>query len=288
MSPLFKSHIRSQGKSSFPKPIRRFLGWALALASLLLLSPAPAAEPVPANKPANYPAWWFERGVIPRLNPANSAPSYPVDYRTPDYYAVLNQAQLKVLATAAYFEFEEAFAALGGAGPAVFDVVKGWYQLDASGALILNPQTQRPVPKVPAADPYAVVNLGMLKAVAYPFYDRLFQLGYPAKLPWSGLPDDFALANLGQAKNLFNLDPRAFTIPLGGEPLTWRNLARCTTDGNDGGVYRDQATTTPNADWDASAISTRYLTGDGFIEVKFRRGTTNAVIGFAPAHQAVE
>ena len=33
-----------------------------------------AASPVPANKPAAYPAWWFERDVISRLDPENSAP----------------------------------------------------------------------------------------------------------------------------------------------------------------------------------------------------------------------
>lgn len=67
-----------------------------------------------------------------------------------------------------------------------------------------------------AADDYAAVNLGQLKHVAKPFYDRLHELGYTGQplaagqtYPWDSSPgpaDDYALANIGQVKNVFSFD----------------------------------------------------------------------------------
>ena len=72
--------------------------------------------------------------------------------------------------------------------------------------------TGRRIPKVTLGqtNDYAPVNLGQLKTVAEPFYDRLIAIGYRSGYPWTNPvspADDFALANLGQAKNLFAFDP---------------------------------------------------------------------------------
>lgn len=54
------------------------------------------------------------------------------------------------------------------------------------------------------ADNYVAANIGQLKNLAAPFYDRL-DMAYP----WSGpSTNDFALANIGQVKNLFCFDPK--------------------------------------------------------------------------------
>lgn len=58
---------------------------------------------------------------------------------------------------------------------------------------------------------YRPVNLGQLKYVAQPFYDRLIEVGYTTSYPWSDSinpPNDYALANIGQAKNVFSFDLR--------------------------------------------------------------------------------
>lgn len=69
------------------------------------------------------------------------------------------------------------------------------------------------------ADDYAAANLGQLKNVAKPFYDRMQLFGFPSVPPWqtsSSPADDFAIANLGQAKNVFRLDVSGFTALLNG------------------------------------------------------------------------
>lgn len=59
---------------------------------------------------------------------------------------------------------------------------------------------------------FAPVNLGLLKNVAKPFYDRLISVRFSPNYPWtnaSASPDDYALANIGQVKQLFSFDLRA-------------------------------------------------------------------------------
>ena len=56
---------------------------------------------------------------------------------------------------------------------------------------------------------YCVVNLGQVKNVAKPFYDRLIQIGYSTAYPWttSTTPaSDYQMAAIGQVKNLFTFD----------------------------------------------------------------------------------
>jgi hypothetical protein len=55
---------------------------------------------------------------------------------------------------------------------------------------------------------YAPLNLGQVKHVAKPFYDLLMDIGYATNYPWQGeaCTNDFAMANIGQVKNLFSFD----------------------------------------------------------------------------------
>ena len=114
-----------------------------------------------------------------------------------DDYAVANIGQLKQIATQAAAEMNTKLPA-PGAGSAVNGLVAAWVAAPAP-------------PPAPPRDDYAALNLGQLKAVAKPFYDRLAELGYTGQpllpgqyYPWTGVgAEDYALANIGQMKNVF-------------------------------------------------------------------------------------
>lgn len=131
---------------------------------------------------AQAPAWWTARGVLAR------------DMATNDY-APLNQGQLKHLAQQAMAEIDA--HAPGGAGPEVSNLVVSFSQ----------------------EDNYAPVTVGMLKNTALPFAQRLVEIGYATTLPWGGAQEtnDYAPANVGQAKNLFgfllDMDADGNTLP---------------------------------------------------------------------------
>ena len=176
-----------------------FTRFRISACVLALTVTAAIAGPIPPDKPAAYPAWWFTQDVIPRINPANATPSYtaPGTYPPADDYAVANIGQLKYIATKAASEFNATLLP-GGAGTDINNLISSW-----------NPSTPNP-----ARDDYTAVNLGQVKTVTEPFYARLQQLGYTGQpltagqtRPWSGTADDFALANLGQIKHLFSFNP---------------------------------------------------------------------------------
>lgn len=129
---------------------------------------------------ATPPAWWTSRGVV---NPLKS----------PDDYAILNLGQLKTMALRARDELNvvlpTAPGGATGAGTSIEALIGGW-QASITGA-----------------DDYAVANLGQLKTVAKPFWDRLIAEHRAVAYPWTGLgTDDYAMANLGQLKTVFNFD----------------------------------------------------------------------------------
>jgi hypothetical protein len=135
----------------------------------------------------DYPSWW--NGVL------KSPPA------TADDYAALNQGQLKNFALAACDEFKARLITVpGGAGPGILAI---------ENQLTVVQNGQR-VPRVTTAtDNYAAATVGQLKALAKPFYDRLRQLrvlDYDPYYPWSDPDDNNAVANLGQAKHVFNYD----------------------------------------------------------------------------------
>lgn len=124
------------------------------------------------------PAWWAQREVL------NGQPA--------DDYALFNQGQLKNMAKKAFAELNSKLP--GGAGPVLAELISGWHAPAAPGS---------------PRDDFSAVNLGQLKNVAKPFYDRLIAAGYTTSYPWSDStnpPDDFAAANLGQLKSVFNFD----------------------------------------------------------------------------------
>jgi hypothetical protein len=207
-------------KFPFALPKRpRFLAAGLTLGLVLLNV---HADPVP-------PSWWSDYKVL-------------IPGATPLHYGAVNQGQLKNMAVAAYEHLRVAGVPMGGLGDMTINTGTGWKlkQLvgkwvtidDATGKIYRRDMSAPNVPAIPehysltgtgpyqlaAPDPahpredFSAANLGMLKAVASPFYARLAEIyaeygGYPT--PWAGSlqpPEDFAAANAGQLKNVFKFD----------------------------------------------------------------------------------
>jgi alpha-tubulin suppressor-like RCC1 family protein len=142
----------------------------LLMASILSLKAAP-------------PPWWSQRGVTGSDGVA-------------DDYGLLNQGQLKQFALGAYREMEARLP--NGPGPELGELLDQWTVPD----VISGNRTPKP-----GSDDYAPVNLGQLKTAAAPFYQKLIQQRLRSRVPWSGTnADDYALANIGQGKNLFAFD----------------------------------------------------------------------------------
>ena len=180
---------------------------------------------------ADVPSWWSGRGVI--TTDAAGNPVAAVDF------APANQGQLKELAIATYEEFLATLPAeLGGIGsdtapvpgnPAdkgspgwrIRQLVSQWVVLNTNGTVKRDINNKRVLTAGAAAQKdFAAINLGQIKAVAAPFYDRLADIYWsynkatretsqidPAwAKPWTGLPEDandHAMATLGQLKNTF-------------------------------------------------------------------------------------
>ena len=121
---------------------------------------------------AQAPAWWQKRGIL------NGA--------APDDFAAINQGQLKNLVVAAVMELQASLP--GGAGRELLATVAQWTSPSAS------------------TDDYSAVNTGQLKELGRQLYDRLIAAGYANAYPWAGIPDYYAMANIGQAKNLFSFN----------------------------------------------------------------------------------
>ena len=161
---------------------------------------------------ADPPAWWSEQGIIAE------GESGPVPA---DDFAAINQGQLKNFALAAYRMLDSSLP--GGAGETLRTHIGQFYDF-GSGEPVVKTTT----------DNFAVTNQNQLKTVVAPFYDRLLEAGYitatgtapsitytyswypsgqrtgHGKYPWDGSPtppDDFAAANIGQAKFLLAFDP---------------------------------------------------------------------------------
>lgn len=118
----------------------------------------------------DYPAWWIDRDVIDTGASTND-------------YAALNQGQLKNMATNAYAELEAYLP--GGAGEDIETLIGTFTD----------------------ANNYYGANLGQLKYVASNFWYRLIEEGVETAYPWTETTDDdqdFAAANLGQLKAVFN------------------------------------------------------------------------------------
>ena len=142
---------------------------------------------------ASEPAWWGARGVLDSNRP-------------PQDYAAANQGQVKNFARQAYLEMESILP--GGAGVAISNLVNGFTDQDN----------------------YAPVNLGQLKTVAAPFYDRL---GYSASYPWSWATNGLLL------HYAFDADESGIVTDLSGNGRTATvNGATWVANGARGGAYR--------------------------------------------------
>jgi hypothetical protein len=160
------------------------------------------AAPVPTGKPAAYPGWWFERDVLPRLDSGVTNPAWPGDYPAADDYVLVNQGQVKHIASQAYAELNVRLT--NGAGTNLTALINGFT----------------------TNNNYDLANVGQLKAVAKPFYDRLIEAGYTNSYPWSTGTDDYVIANIGQVKNVFSFDLTTFAAPSAPTGLTaieWDN-----------------------------------------------------------------
>jgi hypothetical protein len=125
------------------------------------------------------------------------------------------------MALAAVYELDNDLAQFGGSG------------LDGLTTTVLSGTSAQ-------ENDYAAVNLGQLKALVQPFYDRLLALGYTegplssGSYPWvGGTANDYALANLGQLKYLFSFNVKHSSDGTG-IPDWWENkfFPRQTVDPN--------------------------------------------------------
>ena len=183
---------------------------------------------LPLGLAAAAPGWWAPHNVT-SVQPA-------------DNYAVANQGQLKNIARKAYDALQEqlpssAWTAPQGASLAA--LIRSWYNDDALTAV-----------KTTGTDPYAAVNQGQLKSVALPFYQVLLANGYISSLPVWADPnhsgaDHYALANLGQVKNLFTF---SLDVNMTGLRLWLRADAGVVSDTNGNiNAWQDQSGNGNNA-----------------------------------------
>jgi len=137
-----------------------------------------------------------ERGVL------NSQPA--------DDYAAANLGQLKHIASRAAAEMNARLPS--GAGTEINALVAQWQAAPAPGVV---------------RDDFAALNLGQLKAVAKPFYDRLFSAGYPVGYPWAGQsPDDYALAISARSNTSFPSTPNSTPVATPEAPARARDGRR--------------------------------------------------------------
>ena len=159
---------------------------------------------------ASAPEWWAERGV--------SEPGFDhfSDAAREDSLSAAKAGQLKNIATKACDELNEKLSGAGGAGAEIEGVVASFETFAESA----NPEGN-----------FEVVNVGQLKFVAKPFFDRLYDVGQSrpdcvslngivlyenTKYPWPPKPADgspdlavwqeeqFEAATVGQLKYLFS------------------------------------------------------------------------------------
>jgi hypothetical protein len=132
-------------------------------------------------------------------------------------YAPANLGQLKHVATQAKRYLDLTLINVGGAGASINNLVASFEPRQGQG------YTPPQIAALKAAN-YAPINLGQLKAVAKPFYDRLIEIrystkgnlitrGYPSNwafnYPWNPntpISANYAVANLGQLKMTFSFE----------------------------------------------------------------------------------
>lgn len=120
------------------------------------------------------PGWWHDHAVLVTNNVSTND------------YAACNAGQLKAIATAARDAMDSSIGLDSEAGANVNAIVNGFGN----------------------SHNYVVVNLGQVKYVAQPFYDRLIEVGRTNQYPWAAAAatNDHATANIGQVKHVFSFE----------------------------------------------------------------------------------
>ena len=153
------------------------------------------------NANAAEPQWWDSWGVIATSNGVRVAASD---------YAPITQGQLKRIAYGAAGEMGRL---PGHAGSVIDGLIDAWRNAETAGA----------------GNYYVAVNVGQLKAVALPFYNRLIEAQLTSGRPWEvsvTVPSDYAMATIGQAKRLFS-----FPIPIFVNPQLLPRITSSTPTG---------------------------------------------------------
>ena len=170
----------------------------LSISVLLLATPVLRAQ-LPANWPADYPAWWYDADPDKSMVDVSSLDD-------PGNQSPILQGQLLHMASIGIKELNEHLASVGGAGFTIDD-------FKDSG-------------KEPSY--YSPAAIGQLKFVASKFYDRFAEIGYqPGSNGWNPsiildegvgdnsllypwkvdkTPENMSVALIGQAKFLFSWD----------------------------------------------------------------------------------
>ncbi|MCG2679888.1 MAG: thrombospondin type 3 repeat-containing protein [Kiritimatiellae bacterium] len=193
------------------------------------------------NVQAQGPAWWFARGAVDTNLPAND-------------YALVTLGQLKWMATNACAEMQEYF----DPGASVTTLVFGFAN----------------------SNNYYLANIGQVKYVVQPFYDRLHALNltntFPANMPgyypWGNGPtNDYALAVIGQVKYVFSFDSAVDTdgdgladwreAGLGTDPYDWDSDDDGLSDGDEVNLYGTDPT---KWDTDGDGFSDKWELDNGF------------------------
>jgi hypothetical protein len=126
---------------------------------------------------ADGPSWWTNRNVHQVSGPVVT-----------NDFAAVNMGQLKWIATNAYDEIASVFGT--NAVTNVTALLRSW---------------------LPGVSNYTAVNIGQVKYVTSFIYDSLIANQYADAYPWTATVTDdadFAMANIGQVKELYKFDLR--------------------------------------------------------------------------------
>jgi hypothetical protein len=150
------------------------------------------------------PAWWASRDATHAVEVTTNSGIVTTNYITNDYAAV-NQGQLKQFTARAVDELNADLASSGGAGTNLNTMVSNWVADYATNGYATNPAN--PARPYKPAD-FQVINVGQLKYVAGLVYGQLSAAGYTGLVPsWLHTnATDYAVANLGQLKEVFAFD----------------------------------------------------------------------------------
>jgi hypothetical protein len=184
--------------------------WHQALAVIAIILSAAQSLHAQGGSYPTYPQWWTNQGLI-TTGSIND-------------YAIANIGEAKNFTVAAIYELDTDLAQFGGAGPT----------LDTLAATLITTSTN----PTSQTNDYAIVNIGQLKNLTQPIYNRLMAIGYYAQpvgsgtttsgtYPWlatgHGTTNDYATANIGQLKHLFSFDPD-YSATGDSIPDWWKNL----------------------------------------------------------------